>query len=626
MAEVKAENPSPAQEILHSTVQELQKTDQFNVRVALRRALDANKPDRPTHWHNPHTGHSGAITLLDKIRLKDDGQACVQLLHEYRGGESFPIQHKTVVCRDGAGNWNDTKSLDSASVPTYLQLYAAETVYQVQKSLMQLGYSPGSVDGVFGDRTQQAIKKFERNAGLPVTGIVTAELSTLLQQLVLGLQVTGTGETTQLTSAESTPRLDTRQTGARADLAQTTVTDVANEELRSAPVRKDNTLPTTVEKPADRVDADMSGSGVDPLEVTVPPTPLATGAHSSASSSTVMTTVVEQVKTGTAQQNSADSSPEGRGSNNQTSSILDTVASAPRMGGHGDEDSANATGLAPAEQTERRTMFTSLQRSFMREFNQLVSAGRPGAAVSPNALIAVAGLVICIALGLVAGAMTSRTRVPSPVTTEQSAQAERELDSKIAMVTGQYKDRAAVQTKHKSTDINLVRPPLAERGDGTAKDADAGSTRKGAATALSKKSPARSGEAERATGDGQYTEATTTAVDAKPSPAASPESLLPATGAAESIAENDEFEKTLQAIKEAEELIGRAQQLLRQHRLDVATQAALAQAIYLASKLLKDAVAGGPVEGPSDSVTVALQDASGLIRVALDKTSQTGVH
>jgi ankyrin repeat protein len=43
-------------------------------------------------------------------------------------------------------------------------------VYQVQKKLKELGYDPGFADGIWGKKTTSAIKRFQRDNGLPVTG------------------------------------------------------------------------------------------------------------------------------------------------------------------------------------------------------------------------------------------------------------------------------------------------------------------------------------------------------------------------------------------------------------------------------------------------------------------------
>lgn len=46
----------------------------------------------------------------------------------------------------------------------------------VQTRLDQLGYAPGPVDGVFGQKTREAIKKFENDRRFPVTGEISPAL------------------------------------------------------------------------------------------------------------------------------------------------------------------------------------------------------------------------------------------------------------------------------------------------------------------------------------------------------------------------------------------------------------------------------------------------------------------
>lgn len=45
-----------------------------------------------------------------------------------------------------------------------------DTVYQAQKKLKEMGYDPGPADGIWGKKTTLALKRFQRDHGLPVTG------------------------------------------------------------------------------------------------------------------------------------------------------------------------------------------------------------------------------------------------------------------------------------------------------------------------------------------------------------------------------------------------------------------------------------------------------------------------
>ncbi len=46
----------------------------------------------------------------------------------------------------------------------------------IQEELAAHGYKPGPADGIIGPRTTRAIRKYQRDAGLPVTGVATREL------------------------------------------------------------------------------------------------------------------------------------------------------------------------------------------------------------------------------------------------------------------------------------------------------------------------------------------------------------------------------------------------------------------------------------------------------------------
>jgi peptidoglycan hydrolase-like protein with peptidoglycan-binding domain len=53
-------------------------------------------------------------------------------------------------------------------------------ITQVQQALKSKGYDPGTTDGVMGAGTQEALRKFQKANGLPVTGMVDSQTAKAL--------------------------------------------------------------------------------------------------------------------------------------------------------------------------------------------------------------------------------------------------------------------------------------------------------------------------------------------------------------------------------------------------------------------------------------------------------------
>lgn len=56
--------------------------------------------------------------------------------------------------------------------PTLKKGASGDAVRQLQQALKGLGYDPGAVDGQFGAKTEQAVKKFQHDKGIASDGIV----------------------------------------------------------------------------------------------------------------------------------------------------------------------------------------------------------------------------------------------------------------------------------------------------------------------------------------------------------------------------------------------------------------------------------------------------------------------
>ncbi len=59
-----------------------------------------------------------------------------------------------------------------------------ESTFEIQVLLQHLGYEPGRIDGISGPRLARAIRAFEMDQGLPITGRADMALIDLLHDLV----------------------------------------------------------------------------------------------------------------------------------------------------------------------------------------------------------------------------------------------------------------------------------------------------------------------------------------------------------------------------------------------------------------------------------------------------------
>ncbi len=60
-----------------------------------------------------------------------------------------------------------------AQEPAAAQPIQRDLTFAVQNELVALGYAPGPVDGINGQRTQEAIRAYQYRFGLPIDGIAS---------------------------------------------------------------------------------------------------------------------------------------------------------------------------------------------------------------------------------------------------------------------------------------------------------------------------------------------------------------------------------------------------------------------------------------------------------------------
>lgn len=82
-----------------------------------------------------------------------------------------------------------------------------EKVKQVQEKLKRWGYYSGSIDGIYGSGTQTAVKKFQRNNGLSVDGIVGKKTAAAMGINLATTSSTGSGSSSSTNNLNLLARL-----------------------------------------------------------------------------------------------------------------------------------------------------------------------------------------------------------------------------------------------------------------------------------------------------------------------------------------------------------------------------------------------------------------------------------
>lgn len=81
--------------------------------------------------------------------------------------------------------WTEFKSLLGASGRNYMQNGdSGEEVRQLQKNLNALGYNCGTADGIYGDKTETAVEKLQKDNGLPADGMAGIKTLAKIEELL----------------------------------------------------------------------------------------------------------------------------------------------------------------------------------------------------------------------------------------------------------------------------------------------------------------------------------------------------------------------------------------------------------------------------------------------------------
>lgn len=74
-------------------------------------------------------------------------------------------------------------------MPIYRLGSRGTEIMKIQAVLMKVGYNAGSVDGVFGRQTEEAVRAFQRNNGLTSDGIIGPATYRILEKFMLGYDI-----------------------------------------------------------------------------------------------------------------------------------------------------------------------------------------------------------------------------------------------------------------------------------------------------------------------------------------------------------------------------------------------------------------------------------------------------
>jgi hypothetical protein len=136
----------------------------------------------------PGFRRSGAACLPEALPEANAGSASDAGLS---GSAIPPGRTRDWVCRpgyyaEGAGCRPETIAAPPvprpAAVPrpTGAAPAAPATIERVQRALAALGFDPGGVDGVLGERTREALRAYQARKGIPVTGGTSEDLISAL--------------------------------------------------------------------------------------------------------------------------------------------------------------------------------------------------------------------------------------------------------------------------------------------------------------------------------------------------------------------------------------------------------------------------------------------------------------
>jgi localization factor PodJL len=155
---------------------------QFNLAILHERGM-ATKKDKveAVFWYRLAAlqGDTDAATRADVLSKSLQAGELSNIEERLAAWEPQPSDDSVNAVAVVEPAWQDPEStilLSSAAVPLAQQSAGEDLVAEAQSLLLALGFNVGTPDGKMGSRTVAALRQFQEQAGLEVTGQITPEL------------------------------------------------------------------------------------------------------------------------------------------------------------------------------------------------------------------------------------------------------------------------------------------------------------------------------------------------------------------------------------------------------------------------------------------------------------------
>lgn len=136
--------------------------------------------DRLVRLHLLEDRHTDGSGSIDDAVFDDDMDAAVRHFQQQSGLTADGIVGPQTFRRLEEARWQLGDRLLTFQ-PSHL--LTGDDVAELQRRLIQLGFDAGRVDGVFGKRTDKALREFQRNVGLAGDGVFGPGTFKAIQQL-----------------------------------------------------------------------------------------------------------------------------------------------------------------------------------------------------------------------------------------------------------------------------------------------------------------------------------------------------------------------------------------------------------------------------------------------------------